>query len=139
LATPIALAGDYQTSMHATIRYYAEHHPDAVSLLIAGRFPRGDVHPIFEAIASPSFRAQFGAGDPTARPGDIASLSMLQDLIRRAAEGDAIEAAEFLALDLRGERRALVAEAFCNQHCVLVLLTGRAARRLGQRVGVRAS
>jgi hypothetical protein len=45
IATPIALAPDYGASRHATIRYYALHHPDTVALLAARPMPLSHMCP----------------------------------------------------------------------------------------------
>ena len=61
IGTPIALAPDYGASRHATMRYYVLHHPDAVALLVAGRYLHRDGSvPIWTSVESTSFAAKFG-------------------------------------------------------------------------------
>ncbi len=61
LKTPIMLADVFDASCAATIRYYVEHHPEALAILVAGRFKRADgTVPIFLALESPSFRERLG-------------------------------------------------------------------------------
>lgn len=142
IKTPIALAGDYVASMHATIRYYVMHLPDPVAVLIAGRYLPATSVPVWESIESPSFLVQFGrlaermphgrlqiAGGHAEPLGDIANAAMTG--IEVAAKGITIS-------DLRGERRHFVAEAFFNQHNLFVMVTERRATRFGRRVRVRA-
>lgn len=40
LKTPLLLARTFKASLHATIHYYIEHHPEPVAGLIAGQYPR---------------------------------------------------------------------------------------------------
>ena len=39
LQAPISLADQYGASFHASIRFYVEHHPEPVALIVAGRSP----------------------------------------------------------------------------------------------------
>ncbi|SRR6266545_1184220 len=62
IKTPILLADQYGASLHVTIRFYVEHHPDPLALAIAGRFPRSDwTVPVFTGIESKSFGQRFGS------------------------------------------------------------------------------
>ena len=38
LATPILLSTQYRASIHATLRYYVENHPDDVAMIVTGRY-----------------------------------------------------------------------------------------------------
>jgi hypothetical protein len=61
IKTPILLAEEFGASLHATIRFYAEHHPEPLALAIAGRFSRSDgTVPVFTSLESPSFKERFG-------------------------------------------------------------------------------
>jgi hypothetical protein len=61
IGTPIALAPEYGASLHATIRYYVLHHPEAVAVLVAGRLLNcGGSVPVWESVNSPSFLTRFG-------------------------------------------------------------------------------
>lgn len=42
LQAPIILAEQYGASFHASIRFYVEHHPEPVALIVAGRHQRAD-------------------------------------------------------------------------------------------------
>jgi hypothetical protein len=115
IKTPTALAADYAASMHATIRYYAMHMLDPVAVVIAGRYWPATSVPVWGSVESPSFLAQFGrlaermpqslqvAGGHARPLGDIAHTAMTRT---------EVAAKEIAILDLRGERRHFVAEAF---------------------------
>jgi len=62
MRTPLALCDQYGASRHATLRYYVEHHPYAVALLITGRYvePDGTI-PIWNSIESTEFERRFGS------------------------------------------------------------------------------
>jgi len=143
ISTPIALAPDYAASRHATIRYYVLHHPDAVALLVAGRYQHRDGSvPIWTSVESASFAHKFGSlarlmngrlviAGCTGQPlGDIAGEAM------RTAE---VAAKDHAMCDLRGDRRDFVAEAFYNQHNLFVLVAEKKAARFGRRIRVAAS
>jgi hypothetical protein len=53
--------------------------------------------------------------------------------------GGEVAAREVFLRDLRGERRALVAEAFFNRRNLFVMLTARKAARFGRRIRTVAS
>ena len=62
IATPIELAGVYRASLHASIRYYVEHHPDSVAVVVAGRYTQYDgTLPIWTSFESASFLRRFGS------------------------------------------------------------------------------
>lgn len=141
IKTPIALADEYATSMHATIRYYVMHMPEPVAVLIAGRYRPATSVPVWDSVESPSFLAELGhladripnarleIGGGNGRPfGDIAYSAM------RATD---VASKELPITDLRGEPRVFVAEAFFNQHNLFVMLTERRAARFGRRVQVQ--
>jgi hypothetical protein len=143
IGTPIALAPDYGASRHATMRYYVLHHPDAVALLIAGRYPNRDGSvPIWTSVESASFAAKFGsladlmngrlliAGGTGQPVGDIACQAM------RTTE---VASKDLIISDLRGDRRGFVAEAFYNQHNVFVMVAEKKAARFGRRIRIAAS
>lgn len=60
IKTPIALAGEYAASMHATVRYYVMHMPEPVAVLIAGRYRPATSVPVWDSVESLSFHSQFG-------------------------------------------------------------------------------
>lgn len=142
ISTPIALSDDYRASRHATIRYYVQHHPDAVALLVTGIYRTRDGSvPVWRSIESPSFARRFGplasrmngrlliAGGRGRPLGDIAHHAMTSQEIGTKDVG---------IPDLRGERHVFVAEAFYNRHNVLIMMSEQKARRFGRRIRVAA-
>jgi hypothetical protein len=143
ISTPIALAPDFGASRHATIRYYVLHHPDAVALLVAGRYPYRDGSvPIWTSVESASFAQKYG------RLADIMGGRLLVasgggkplgDIAHEAMTTAEVAAKDLLISDLRGDRRDFVAEAFYNQHNVLIMVAERKAVRFGRRIRIAAS
>jgi hypothetical protein len=143
MRTPVALADEYGASLHATIRYYVTHHPDPVALLVAGRYTNRDgCVPVWRSVESSAFFRTYGcledrmngrlliAGGEGKPLGDIAQQAMsVSDVVAK----------EIKILDLRGEPKDLVAEAFFNQHNLLVMVSETKARRFGRRVRIAAS
>ncbi len=139
LATPTLLAPRFGTSLHATIRYYVEHHPEPVALAITGQHRRSDGKvPIWTATESPTFAATHGSfrdwfPRSSLQVGDADTTRPLGRLAHEALHGD-----PHPTLDLRrgrdGEVRRYQAEAFYNRHCVFLLITPRDRLRLGRRV-----
>ena len=58
----------------------------------------------------------------------------LGDIAREAMSGGELTAREAFLRDLRGERRAFVAEAFFNRHNLFVMLTAKKLARFGLRI-----
>ncbi len=143
IATPIALAPDYGASLHATIRYYALHHPDAVAVLVAGRLLRsnGSV-PVWGSVESPSFLARFGAfadrmdGQLLVAGGEGRPVG---DIAKRAMSAGEVAAKDVVIPDLRGDRHDFIAEAFYNQHNLFVMVAEKKAARFGRRIHIAAS
>jgi hypothetical protein len=139
LKTPILLAETFDASLHATIRYYVEHHPDPLAVLIAGRYTRTDgTVPIFLALESSSFRQQLGA---IARHFPTQSLPLnnahpLGPLLVEARDAIDPPSKEVMIRDLCNQHRRFVAEAFFNQHCYFVVFTPATRLRLGRRIKV---
>lgn len=142
LKTPLLLAQQFKASIHATIRYYVEHHPDPVAGLIAGQYTRMDgTVPIFLALESPSFRERFGPIAP--RFPDV-SLPLngskpLGPLLVEARDAVDTAAKPVILLDLNRERQRCVAEAFFNQRCFFVMFAPATRLRAGRRIRVVAS
>jgi hypothetical protein len=144
IGTPIALAPEYGASLHATIRYYALHHPDPVAVLVAGRYQdRNGSVPVWESVDSPAFLARFGmladrmAGQLMIGAGDGQPLG---DIAMKAMSGTEVAAKDLIIPDIDRENCPFIAEAFYNQFSLLVLVTEKkAARRFGRRVRVAAS
>lgn len=140
LATPTLLAPQFGTSLHATIRYYVEHHPEPVALAITGQYPYSDdTVPVWNALASPTFVAEHGPFErwfPQNRLalGPGADVRPLGQVAHRALHGESHPTLELRRTGSDGEVRRYRAEAFYNQRCVFVLVTPRSGLRLGRRV-----
>lgn len=137
IRTPLGLARSYGASLHATVHYYAEEHPDAVALLISGRYPHFDQSlPIWTSVESATFRQRFG---PVTRllPDQKLSIdedSLLADILVASRTAIDPPSKDIAVPDRDGTKVPFVAEAFFNGRCHFVLLTDRQARRLGRRV-----
>jgi len=139
LKTPIMLANPFDASLHATIRYYVEHHPDPLAVLVAGRFKRADgTVPIFLALESPSFHEELGAiaGRFPTRSLPLNNAHTLGPLLVEAHDALDPPSKEVKIRDLGNQHRRFVAEAFFNQHCYFVMLTPAKRLRLGRRIRV---
>jgi hypothetical protein len=146
IQTPLALSADFAASCHAAIRYYVEHHPDAVALLVTGQIVGMDgAVPVFHRLESKAFRQRIGAirdHFPAARLhvrggdglpfGDVLEASRLETAPRK----------EMILIDVRGDRRPFVVESFFNGRNHFLLLAERRSTRFGNRyrveVGTRA-
>ncbi len=137
MRTPLALAGDYGASRHATLHHYTEDHPDAVALLITGRYINLDqTLPIWRSVESTAFLQRFGSVRRLL-PGQqlsIADGALLADIV--TASRTALDPPSKLigVPDRDGTKVPFVVEAFFNQHCHFVMLIERRARLLGRRV-----
>jgi hypothetical protein len=139
MRTPLDLADGYGASRHATLHFYAEHHPDAVALLVTGRYLRWDgTLPIWRSVESPNFLGRFGrlrdllpGGVLSTQPGDNAPLAEIVQASRTSLDPPTTE---LLISDRDGTQHKFEAEAFFNQYCHFVLVVESKARRLGRRV-----
>jgi hypothetical protein len=144
MRTPIAMASEYAASLHATLHYYAEEHPFAVALLIAGRFPYLDgTLPIWRSVESAEFRRRFGCL-PGLLPGGALSIregegAPLAEIVRRSLLETDPPQAEVRVPDLDGSPQKFVAEAFFNGRCHFVHVAEQKATRLGRRVRLAAA
>lgn len=141
IATPMALADDFATSRHAAIRYYVESHPDAVALVVAGRYPHADgTVPVWLARESSSFRRRYGSvlGALGMQKLPMAGGTSLGEIVAEAMTSGDPTQGNLTISNLAAELRPIVAEAFFNQHCVFLLLAERGATRFGRRVSVRS-
>jgi hypothetical protein len=143
IGTPIALAPEYGASLHAAIRYYVLHHPDPVSVLVAGRYQnRAGSVPVWESVDSPSFLAKFGvlAGRMAGQLMIGGDGQPLGDIAMKAMSGTEVAAKDVIIPDINGERCPLVAEAFYNYFNLFVMVTEKkAASRFARHVRVAAS
>lgn len=139
MRTPLALASGYGASMHATLHYYVEEHPDAVALLVAGRYPHCDgTLPIWRSVESPAFRKRHGRikdrlpnRELSIRDDDRSPLGGIVRQSRTAIDPPST----FVGIpDGDRTRVPFVAEAFFNGYCHFVMFVDRKARRLGRRV-----
>ncbi len=137
LRTPILLAGDFDASCAATIRYFVEHHPDPLAVLVAGRYKRADgTVPIFLALESPAFRERLGpiAGRFPTRSLPLDDTEPLGPLLVEARDAVDPPSKEVKIRDLGRQYRRFLAEAFFNGRCYFVVLSPAARLRLGRKV-----
>lgn len=142
LKTPLLMAEAFQTSLHATIHYYVEGHPEPIAVLIAGRFSRADgTVPIFLGVESPSFRERFGAVIDRfpSRSLGLGDVRPLGPLLTEARDAVDVASAPVILRDLNRDRHRFTAEAFFNQHCHFVVLAPATRVRQGRRIKVRAA
>lgn len=143
LKTPILLSAEYGASYHATIRYYVSHHPEAVALLVAGKYLHEQSVPIWHSIESQSFLRRFGKLVPSPN-GRLAvaqgSVQPFGDVAHRAMSLAEVAADTVRLTDQRGENHEFTAESFYNQHNLFVMVAeSKVTRRLGRAVRVVAS
>ncbi len=137
ISTPILLAPEYRASCHATIRHYVEMHPEALALLITGRYTNDGSLPIWHAVESDSFREKFGQ---LGRLFPAQRLDHPQSLIEIAQESmrSTLQPPSCVVkvADRGGSHRPFKAEAFFNQYCVFVMFAPHARVRTGRRAVV---
>ncbi|MEJ7892933.1 MAG: ImmA/IrrE family metallo-endopeptidase [Solirubrobacteraceae bacterium] len=137
LRTPLALAARYGASRHAAAHYYVQEHPDAVALLVAGRYPYFDkTLPVWRSVESPEFLRRFGRLRDRLPAGQ---LSLQQDALFAGILEDARLAVDppstpIVIPDNGSTKRRFVAEAFFNGYTNLIFVAETKSRRLGQRV-----
>lgn len=136
--TPILLADEFGASLHATIRFYVEHHPEPLGLAVAGRYSRADgTVPVFTAVESRSFRERFGpfSGILPAVPLREASGDEVVAALARDALSGAGPVADLITLrDLGGNTVPFTVEAFFNLRNLFVVATLKTRLRRGRRV-----
>lgn len=139
IRVPLALSSTYGASRHATLHYYVQEHPDAVALLIAGRYvdPDGTL-PVWRSVESQEYLRKYGrfaealpAGQLKAVDGPGAPLAGILDACKLTIDPPSTIVG---IPDKGGTPRPFVAEAFFNQHCHFVFVAEQRATRLGQRV-----
>jgi transcriptional regulator with XRE-family HTH domain len=140
IATPIALADHYQASLHASIRYYVENHPDPVAVVVAGRYEQFDgTLPIWTSFESEAFHAGFGRfADQLPVSGLPVSGSDLP-LARIAAhvrEAPGVVSEPVLLNNLGDEVKRFTAEGFFNQYSVFIMVSPQRRLKAGRRVRV---
>jgi Zn-dependent peptidase ImmA (M78 family) len=141
--TPIALSGDYDASMHVTIRHYVEQHPEPIAVLITGRYENIPGLPIYTSIASASWRERYGDLAPKCGGSHLAVVggegSPFGDIIDEARSSTQTVAKAVKIRDRNGDQCKCIAEAFFNQYNVFVMCSERRLVRHGRRLRVRAS
>jgi IrrE N-terminal-like domain len=138
MRTPLALCHQYGASRHATLRYYAEHHPYAVALLIAGRYIEDGSIPIWNSVESAEFEQRFGRLQDQL-PGGTLRITEGEDAplaeILLASRSSIDPPSKVVGLpDRDGTRHPFIAEAFFNQWNHFVLVAEEKSTRLGRRV-----
>lgn len=139
LRTPLLLADQFDASLHATIRYYVEHHVEPLAVLILGRYRRLDgTVPIFIAVESVAFRERFG---PIATRFPSGSFPLdngnpLGPLVRSSHLAVEPPQLELPLRDLSGASRRFVAETFFNNRCYFVTFAPSTRLRRGRRIKV---
>jgi hypothetical protein len=139
IRAPLELARSYGASRQAAVHYYAQQHPDAVALLIAGRYEYTDgTIPIWQTVESATFGKRFGRltdslPNPTRLKVVEAPDAPLAGIVRDARLAVDPPETTVTLIDRAGRRRTFVAEAFFNGYVNLVLLSDRRARILGRR------
>ena len=138
LDAPLAIADDFGSSRHASIRYYVENHPDRIALMIAGRYlsPRDDL-PIFTGAQSAAFRARYGpVTDLLGWRLPASEESAIGEVVRGAMLSASVESGRVTIRDLKANDRTLTCEAFFNQYTVFVILAETGWLPLGKRIVV---
>lgn len=146
IKTPLLLHHDFGASIHATIRYYAERHPERMALALCGRLRWQSGHvPIFDTFESPAFRRAFGdlrrllpkVGMPIESGAGDDGLATIAGAALTSVEEST---GEIRLPDLNGDSRRFHVEGFYNQHSLFVLFTRRRGPvRLGRRIRLKSS
>jgi hypothetical protein len=139
IRTPLHLHAQYGASRHATLHHYVEEHPDAVALLVAGRYFNADgTLPVWRSVESPEFYRRFGrfsdrlpGGQLRIAPSDKPPLGEIIEASRTALDPPSTPVA---IPDSDVTKHGFIAEAFFNQHCQFVFVAEAKSRRLGRRI-----
>lgn len=142
IRTPIALAERFGASLHATIRYYVELHPDPVAVLIAGRYRRADgTVPLWSSVESPTFRARYGrlvSLLPKAKLSLGDGSGPVADLARAAFTAVEPPSQLLELVSPSGEAFKFSAEAFFNQRCLFFMVAPPRRVKMGRRISIAA-
>lgn len=142
LRTPLLLADEFDASLHATIRYYVEHHVERLAILILGRYRRLDGSvPIFVAAESSAFRQRFGPIATRFPSGSfpLDDINPLGRLVRSSALAVEPPQLEIPLTELSGTSKKFVAEAFFNNRCYFLTFAPAVRLRRGRRIKVASS
>jgi IrrE N-terminal-like domain len=128
ITTPLALAREYGTSVHAALHHYVLTHAAALAMLVVGRFPRRDGSlPVWRSVESRRYRRRFDRA-AAAMPRGLLPGSPLRELVEAARCADEPAVARLPWTDRRGGPRRMRAHAHYNRHAFLVLLEPGGAR-----------
>lgn len=137
IRTPLAMHCAYGASRHVALHHYVEDHPDALALIVAGRYPSGaDQLPVWRSVESSSFLERFGRLH-NLLPGGVLSIAEdapLAEIVQRSRTELDPPTKTVTLPDMDQTRHRFEAEAFFNGSCFFVLVIERKARRLGRRV-----
>lgn len=125
--------------MHASIRYYVEHHPDPTALLVTGRRLRRDgTVPTYLSVESPSWKSKFPRAESLFGAGLRVDGEPLSDLVLDARRSQGVCSGSaglgHLTSSPTGSADDLVVEVFDNQFNHFVLLRPARRLRLGRRI-----
>lgn len=137
IATPIELANHYGASLHASIRYYVEGHPDPVAVIVAGRYTQFDgTLPIWTSFESDLFLARFGRLVDQV-PGSALAVNDADSPLGRIAgavrDEPGIVSEVVNLLNLNGDVKRFNAEGFFNQYSVFIFVSPHRRIKLGRR------
>jgi hypothetical protein len=142
MATPIALAETYGASLHASIRFYAEHHPEPVGLIIAGRYARSDgTVPIWVSVQSTTFAQKFGPFrsffPDRGVPVTPVPAHPIGTLAHAAYFAPDVVTEQLRLNDLAGNATRCNVDTFFNQRCLFIMASPRTVIRRGRRLVVQ--
>jgi transcriptional regulator with XRE-family HTH domain len=140
IATPIDLARHYRASLHASIRFYVEGHPDPVAVLVAGRRTQHDgTLPIWTSFESESFRERFGRFADQLPGATLPVTDTDLPLGRIAAtvrDTAGVVTDTTMLIDRNSDAKRFTAEGFFNQYSVFIFVSPYRRAKLGRRTRV---
>lgn len=138
LKDALRLAELTQTSIHASLRHYVEHHPKAVALILLGQYERQAGLPIFNTYASPKFTTKFGSpldylpATSIDKPVVSREPSWAREIIT-ASRTQHVPRTELTLTAPTGKQRHFYADSFYNNRSYFVMLTAK-TRRIARSV-----
>jgi hypothetical protein len=144
MRTPLELASRYGASRHAAVHYYVQEHPNAVALLVAGRYPYCDgTLPVWRSVESPDFLRRFGRLRHLLPDGKLSirddTGAPLAEIVNAAQSATDPPSKRITIPEIDGTRTKFVAEAFFNGYSNLIFVAEAKSRRLGRRVRFASS
>lgn len=140
IAAPIELAEHYQASLHASIRYYVENHPDPVAVVVAGRYEQYDgTLPIWTSFESEAFHASFGRFADQLPGAGLPVTDSDLPLGRIAAhvrDAPGVVSESVILNNLAEEAKRFTAEGFFNQYSVFIMVSPQRRISTGRRTKV---